>query len=286
MELYLLRHLAAFRKYKTLSRTAEKLFVTQPALSRSMKKIEEEFGVPLFTREKSKITLNDAGLAAADHADHILKAVDAMFAHVRNKTAVEHTITVGSYSPWAAMELVPLLRAAFPDKMVATESSGGADMLQSLTDQTYQLLVSTDPPAGDLFASQKFCSARLCACLPAGHPMAGRASLCGKELDGENFLVSSRGMRNWGERIKAIVPNSKLFPIENMGDTQAIAESSNIPCISTDLSVRVNGGLWKNRVMIPFDAPEALKTWFVTCLAAHRDTFAPLFTALRERYGD
>ena len=286
MELYLLRQLAAFRAYKTLSRTAEKLFVTQPALSRSMKKIEEEFGVPLFIREKSKITLNEAGLAAADHAERILKAVDDMFAHVRNKTAIEHTITVGSYSAWATMELVPLLRAAFPDKMIATEASGDADMLQSLTSQAYQLLVSTDPPAGDLFASQRFCSARLCACLPAGHPLAERASLGGKELDGENFLVFAGAMKNWGAIIKAIVPNSRLYPIEDMGDTQAIAESSNMPCISTDLAVRVNGGLWKNRVMIPFADPDSVKTWYVTCLAAHRDAFAPLFTALRERYGD
>ena len=47
LELYLLRQLAAFKEYGTLSEAAERLYLSQPALSRNMRKLEEEIGVPL-----------------------------------------------------------------------------------------------------------------------------------------------------------------------------------------------------------------------------------------------
>lgn len=59
--MYVLNELAAFSKYGTLTAVAEKLNVSQPALSRSMKKLEDDLGVSLFERTKNKITLNDDG---------------------------------------------------------------------------------------------------------------------------------------------------------------------------------------------------------------------------------
>ena len=50
MELYLLEQLIAFSRQGTLSGAAEKLHISQPALSQSMKKLEESLGVSLFER--------------------------------------------------------------------------------------------------------------------------------------------------------------------------------------------------------------------------------------------
>ena len=52
IEIYLLEQLDAFATYKTLSEAAEKLHMTQPTLSRSMQKLEDYFGFPLFDRDK------------------------------------------------------------------------------------------------------------------------------------------------------------------------------------------------------------------------------------------
>ena len=57
IDINLWQGLAFFEKYGTLSKAAEKLFISQPALSRSMNKLEEEVGVVLFNRSKNKITL-------------------------------------------------------------------------------------------------------------------------------------------------------------------------------------------------------------------------------------
>ena len=71
-ELYLLRQLAAFKEYGTLSEAAERLYLSQPALSRNMRKLEEEIGVPLFVRSRNKLELNENGILTAELAGKAL----------------------------------------------------------------------------------------------------------------------------------------------------------------------------------------------------------------------
>ena len=73
MELYLLEQLIAFSRQGTLSGAAEKLHISQPALSQSMKKLEESLGVSLFERSKNKIALNENGIMAVQLGEKLLE---------------------------------------------------------------------------------------------------------------------------------------------------------------------------------------------------------------------
>ena len=66
IELYVLRQFAAFAEAGTLSEAAEVLHLSQPALSRNMKKLEEDLGVILFERKKNKLELNQNGFYVLD----------------------------------------------------------------------------------------------------------------------------------------------------------------------------------------------------------------------------
>ena len=61
LELYDLEKLVAFKTEGTLVAASEKLLISQPALSRSMRKLEDEFGVELFTRSRNRMELNENG---------------------------------------------------------------------------------------------------------------------------------------------------------------------------------------------------------------------------------
>ena len=61
MELMQLRYFATVARLGNISRAAQELYVTQPNLSKSIARLEEELGVPLFDHRKGKITLNDYG---------------------------------------------------------------------------------------------------------------------------------------------------------------------------------------------------------------------------------
>ena len=61
MELSQLRYFIAVAKLGNMSKAAETLFVSQPNLSTSISRLEEEVGVPLFERRRGKIALNQNG---------------------------------------------------------------------------------------------------------------------------------------------------------------------------------------------------------------------------------
>lgn len=72
LDLNELKHLVLFAEYGTLSRVAEACHISTPSITRSMKHLEERFGVSLFIREKSKIKLNETGYIAVEAAKNIL----------------------------------------------------------------------------------------------------------------------------------------------------------------------------------------------------------------------
>ena len=61
VELEQLKQLISFKKYGTLSKAAENLYISQPTLSRSIQKLEKTLGVELFDRKKNKMVLNENG---------------------------------------------------------------------------------------------------------------------------------------------------------------------------------------------------------------------------------
>lgn len=63
-----LKHLVAIAKNKTISKAAEELLISQPGLTKSMQRLEEDLGLSLFNRKKNKIELNDNGLLAVEFA--------------------------------------------------------------------------------------------------------------------------------------------------------------------------------------------------------------------------
>ena len=78
IELFQLEQLAAFRKHGTLSKAAEVLHLSQPTLTRSMQKLEAEFGVSLFRHTKNKLEFNENGELAAEYAVRILNQAKDM----------------------------------------------------------------------------------------------------------------------------------------------------------------------------------------------------------------
>ena len=80
LELYQLLQLLAIAECGTISKAAEQLHLSQPALSRSMQKLEEELQVTLFDRQKNKITLNKNGRLAVEQARRVVEQGSACIA--------------------------------------------------------------------------------------------------------------------------------------------------------------------------------------------------------------
>src|SRR5689334_18655780 len=72
----LLRYFAAVAEEGNLTRAAERLFVSQPALTKQIRQLESRLGLRLFTRSRSGMTLTPAGRALADRVSAVLSGLD------------------------------------------------------------------------------------------------------------------------------------------------------------------------------------------------------------------
>lgn len=109
----LLRYFAAVAREGTLTRAAERLFVTQPALTRSVTRLEHLMGVSLFTRSKAGMTLTAAGEALASRVPRLLGAWDDVARSVRAAAARETRVLRVGFLASAANEATPGIVAAF-----------------------------------------------------------------------------------------------------------------------------------------------------------------------------
>lgn len=175
VEIYLLEQLDAVARAGTLSRAAEELHITQPALSRSMRKIEAVLGLELFDRDGKRMRLNEVGRECARYAARILDDEREMERQLEALDRRLNSIVFASCAPLPISRLVPALQMAFADRSVITSiEADDQALLQGLRDRSIQLaVVHEEPHEAGLFYRRSLHEA-LCIYVPADHPLAGR----------------------------------------------------------------------------------------------------------------
>jgi DNA-binding transcriptional LysR family regulator len=113
MDLYQLRTFAAVAEEGHLTRAAERLHVSQPAVSGQIKALEQEFDVRLFERSASGMVLTVAGRELLAHARRVLAAADEMKRTARQLTGeVAGVLRIATVSNPASIRLGDLLATA------------------------------------------------------------------------------------------------------------------------------------------------------------------------------
>ena len=76
MEIRVLRYFLETAREENMTRAAERLFISQPTMSKQLKELENELGVKLFTRSNYNVKLTEAGMLLRERAEDILSLVD------------------------------------------------------------------------------------------------------------------------------------------------------------------------------------------------------------------
>lgn len=105
MELRHLRYFIAVAKHGSFNRAAQVLHLTQPALSRQVKDLEEELAVPLLARGKNTVTLTEAGERFYEEAREIIARAELAVQRLRNEPRAE-VLRIG-YAPSATAGILP-----------------------------------------------------------------------------------------------------------------------------------------------------------------------------------
>lgn len=128
MELEQLRQLVEVERCGTISAAAEELHITQPSLSRSIRRLERDLGQDLFDRGRNSVTLNEAGRLALTHAKRILADVRLMRNDFDELSKHERTIRVASVAPAPTWRLTALVVERFPGTILGPELMGEASV--------------------------------------------------------------------------------------------------------------------------------------------------------------
>jgi DNA-binding transcriptional LysR family regulator len=113
LELRQLRHLLALADHGSFGRAATALRMTQPALSRSVKAVEEEVGVELFHRSVSGVTPTDHGRLLIQHAGEVVRAADELDGEIlRRRVPGSGELVVGA-GPYPGETIVPAALTRF-----------------------------------------------------------------------------------------------------------------------------------------------------------------------------
>lgn len=182
MTLVQLRHLLSLAQTGSFSKSATALFLTQPALSRSIGALEAELGQPLFDRMGRHSELTPFGREAVERARDVVLAAEDL--HHSGRTAGDGpagVLRVGMGSGPGAMLMTPLLLkiAQETPRLRLEIARGGTDLLvQALRERTLDALVVDARwlrPAPDLIA-QHLHDMRGCFMVRHGHPLLARGA--------------------------------------------------------------------------------------------------------------
>ena len=123
MELLQLHYFLTLAKYQHVTRTAELLHISQPALSLTIKKLESELGVPLFERKGRNIVLSHYGEAFKQYVeDAVFSLENGKRMITRLKNTDSHTLNLGLLSPYVWSELLMLFTDLYPDMSINRRS--------------------------------------------------------------------------------------------------------------------------------------------------------------------
>lgn len=134
-----LRYFAAVADELHFTRAAERLFVSQPALSKQIRALERQLGAPLFARDRQGVALTPVGTALLPHARRVLAEWDAARAAVdAAKAAQRATLVVGMSTSPGRGGLLPAVRsrftAAHPEAELRLRQVGWQDPTAGLAD--------------------------------------------------------------------------------------------------------------------------------------------------------
>ena len=262
IEIYLLEQLNTFVSCGTLSEAAEKLHMTQPTLSRSMRKLEDYFGFPLFNRDKKRLSLNESGKLMAEYARKILDEELEMEKHVRNFHKSLQTLHIGSIAPGPLMVILPQGAAFYPDITITSTVDTEEAILRGLLSDEYGIAILTHPIEDEHFISKKYISEHLNLSVSAIHPAASKNSVSFAEMNGQNFLMFSQ-VGIWEDLVKTQMPDSSFYKQESFKALAELTKFSELPSFSTNISLAHSANERISFVNIPFSDASATITYYL-----------------------
>ncbi len=192
-----LRYIVALARERHFGRAAEKCFVSQPTLSVSVKKLEDELGIPLFERSSGEIRPTPVGGQVVAQAERVLaEAGRVKEIALQGKDPLAGTLRLGviyTIGPYLLPRLVPRLREHAPAMPLVIQENFTVRLVEALKRGDLDIIIIALPLEEPSLATQAVYDEAFRALVPAGHDWTREKPLDPARLLEEPLLMLGAG---------------------------------------------------------------------------------------------
>ena len=192
MELLQLLYFKEVADCGKISTAAEKLFISAPSLSATIKRLEKELGTPLFDRSGNAISLNEQGKIFLRYTNQSLSAIEAGKAELKNYSdAKRHHVRIAATTSNLWVGLLSAFSLEYPHITLSNTSLKLKQLPEDSIFPQYNFLLaeSSDLPATRYKNQVLIEKDRPVLVVPQGHPLAQKKEIDLRDLKNENFLL-------------------------------------------------------------------------------------------------
>ena len=193
-----LRVVAEVARAESVTRAADRLNVTQSAVSHQLREIEDRLGTPVFVRSGRRMLLTPAGRLLADAANQVLDAigqVEARVSQLARNIAGELRVSAHCHTGYHWLPaLVDGLRRRYPNFEIRISPEFTLNPIGALLDAKLDLAIVNDASDDKRLRFQELFDDEHVAVVPPGHAWASRSFVTPAELVTEQLYLYSRSI--------------------------------------------------------------------------------------------
>ena len=168
-------YIYAVYQEKSFSKAAKKLYVSQPWLSATIKKAEQELGLPIFDRSTNPISLTEAGQYYIEKFEEITAIETEMHEHFKQMRDVGRTeLHIGSsmfFCTYVLPSLMNEFQFLYPQVTLTLTEGGNKTLLEKLMNGRLDFLLEAEHPANSRIHSIPWASEEIVLAVPASNPV-------------------------------------------------------------------------------------------------------------------
>lgn len=191
MELDQLRYFLKIVEHGSFTRAAEALGVSQPALSRSIQKLEEDLGQPVLERQLRSVTPTEAGRLLQARAQEVFAILDDVRAEIADdgRTGRIRIGAIPTIAPYFLPEVLRRFSLAHPAGTVVVQESTTDALLKGCTQGELDLAIVALPVSARYLEVEALFDEELLLVLPPGHPLADRERITLSDVEPLPFVL-------------------------------------------------------------------------------------------------
>ncbi len=262
MTLNELRYIVAVAQERNFRRAAEKSFISQPALSLAIQKLEEDLGVQIFERGKSEVTVTPVGTEIVEQAQRALEEVGRIRELARQgKDQLASMLRLGiiySVGPYLLPDLVPALKKLAPEMPLEIEENITANLDTLLRNGKLDVIIIALPFGDGSIVTKPLYDEPFEVVVDKEHHWVSRRSIKAQELSTEKVLLLDSG-HCFSNQIAEACPEleRKGADIQQGTSLETIRNMVASGLGITVLPASANSARYRNRLLqvIPFAKP-------------------------------